>query len=929
MLWCALIAGLATAWFPASSRGQVIAEDNDIGRPLSAERVTRRFGFEEFDTNPTSLPLNWIRAQHDPPARVRPEFPIWNQAHLDDTVSSSGQGSVRLPTRGGSASLLLDPGVVPVFPDADYVVTAHVRTLGATHARARLAVRLLGPDGRAIAGSEVSSRPVDTRGLWRPLMVHVPGDSSEAVSLQIELLYEQPGPSGVLPYEDLEIVPQDFTGAAWFDDIAVVQVPRVELWNERPGNLVPYDERPEVRLFVRDLVGRALDIEFVASDIHGRPVDREHIVFEGGRLEHSWTPSLDRFGWYRVSVEVTQDGMRVGRAFTDLLWRAPGQVEGWSPLLSDASLSVGGVPTPGLGELGDLLLASGLGRVLTELWFEGAPADEERTEALSALANSLSPVNRELGVILPGLPAEVSEMRGVVGLLDAVSDASSDGAAWLGEHLIDLGHRVRWWRLGAIDEAFDGGSSPDFAAAVRRVRGVVPGAMLEVPWSPLNRLEAGLILPGLVVAQRLEPWVAMGEVGRVVDDFGTLAAGSGHSGWDLPRQVSVFRADDADRLGLDRAIDEMLLRVLHARAAIDGGDGAGRGRSYRLDGGWRWQGGRRAQLMPEPSAGAWLTLMEMLQGRVVERLGSVVPGVEGMLLVPGRNAPRGMASVVVLWAGETPERAVEARVLFSDGPVRVVDRFGNARVVESEPIGSTTAGAHGVGLGGVTYVVGADPELMRFVSRVRVEPALITTGLDSRPLELVIENPWESAISGKFFVVEPGGLSGGDPGARDRSWDISPRIGPFAIEPGSTIGIPITFEASAGVESGERSLMVDLEISTPTTSGRIRVERRVEVGLEHITMELFASHGPRGDVVVFAEVTNTGPETEVVHLYASAPGYARQRSAPTTLTPGQQVVKVFPFEGARGTLGGGEINVGLFIRETGGRLRRSVKVDER
>lgn len=929
MLWCALIAGISASWSPAWARTDGKAPDDGFGRPVSADRVTRRFGFEEYETNPTNLPQNWIRAQHDPPARVRPEFPIWNQAHLDETVSFSGRASARLPTRGGSASLLLDPGVVPVFPDADYVVTAHVRTHGATHARARLAVRLLDATGRPIAGSEVSSRPVETRGAWRPLMVHVPGDSSQAVSLQIELLYEQPGSRGVLPYEDLEIVPQDFTGAAWFDDIAVVQVPRVELWNEWAGNLVPHDERPEVRLFVRDLVGRELDISFVAHDVLGRPIDREKIVFEGGRLVHTWTPSLDRYGWYRVSVDVTQDGVRVGSAFSDLLWRAPGRGGDWSPILSDTSISVGGIPTPGLGELGDLLLASGLGRVLTELWFEGTPADEERIAALSALANRLSPVNRELGVILPGLPPEVSDLRGVIGLLDAVTDSSSDGAEWLGEHLIDLGHRVRWWRIGAIGEAFDGGAAPDFAAAVSRVRGFVPGAMLEVPWSPLNRLEPGLVTPGLVVSQRLEPWIATSEVGRVIDDFGVLSARAGHAGWDLPRQVSVFRVHDADRIGLDHAIDEMLLRVLHARAAIDGGDGSGRGRSYRLDGGWRWQGGRRAQLMPEPSAGAWLTLMEFMHGRTVERLGSVAPGVEGMLLVPGRNAPRGLTSVVVLWPGETPDRADHARLLFADGPVRVVDRFGNAGMVESGAIGTTTAIAHSVELGGVTYVDGVDPELIRFVSRVRVEPALISTGLDRRPVEFVIENPWESAISGKFFVVEPGGLSGGDPGARDRSWDISPRIGSFAVDPGSTVRIPITFDASAGVESGARPLMADLEISTPTTSARIRVERLVEVGLEHITMDLFASHGPRGDVVVFAEVTNTGPEAEVVHLYASAPGYARQRSAPTTLTPGQQVVKVFPFEGARGALAGREINVGLFIRETGGRLRRSVKIDER
>lgn len=925
LLSCALTAAAVGQFVPPT----------DSGRPVSAERITRRFGFEEQNTNPGELPRHWIRAQHDPPSRVRPGFPIWNQGHLDYSESAAGAGSVRLPTRGGSASLLLDPGVVPVFPDADYVVTARVRTEGVSHARARVAVRLLDAAGEVLGDSAASSVPIETRGTWESVLVHVPGNEPDAVSLQIELLLEQPGPTGDLPFEELEIVRQDFTGAAWFDEILVAQVPRVEMWTAWAGNIVPAGERPEVLLFLRDLVGRALDVRFEALDIEGRVVDSDDLVFDGGRLERAWTPDLDRFGWYRVRVGIRQDGEPVGSAYTDLVWRAPwrGDSTDRAPVhpLDSFSLSFTGVPTEGLEELGDLVLGSGTGMAITELWFPGSPIDAARRRALVGLSNRLTPVNRELGIIIPGLPPEVSDIRGARGALDAVTEKESDGAAWLDPLLVDMGHRIRWWRIGAMGEALDGSVLPDLAAAVSRLRGLVPGAVLELPWSPFNRLVPGMASPGLAVSQDLGPGVIAEEIGAVLTDFLSRAEAAGRGGWDIPRHTAGFGAGDTERVGVGPGLDAMLRSAMHAWATVDDQT---RGRALRLNDGWRWQGGRRAQFMPNPSAAAWLTLMDMLHDRRAEPLERVVPGIEGMLLVPRDDAPRGTVSVAVLWPSAGAETSTDIRLLFGEGPVRVIDRFGNASKVSPAMIEPTEVRTHTLArVDGPVYVKGVDPDLLRFIGSMHVEPGLIETRVEPETLELVMSNPWPSAIRGRYFVVEPGGLSTGDVRVRDRSWDISPRHGSFAINPGESVRVPVEFEASAAVVCGVQPLVVDIDLTAPTISGLMRVERRVEVGLEDISMHVSHRVVPDAagdDIVVYAEITNTGAETQVVHVYASAPpgsGYARQRSAPTPLTPGQQVVKAFMFEGGRSVLAGQTIGVGLFIRESGSRLRKSIAVD--
>jgi len=921
----------------AASAGSVRGQDAPaaIDRPLSAERVTRRFDFEEGASNPTDLPRHWIRAQHDPPSRVRPAFPIWNQAHLDGAHAYAGAGSVRLPTRGGSASLLLDPGVVPVFPDADYVVSARVRTEGVDHARARLVARLLDASGRVLEGSEASSAPAETRGRWEPILVHLPGNESAAASLQIELLLEQPGPAGQLPFQDLEITKQDFTGAAWFDEIAVVQVPRVEVWTDWPGNLVPGGDRPRVHLFLRDLVGQSLLIRLSALDMDGALVDGVDLPFEGGRLEHDWTPALTRFGWYRIRVEVTQDGMPVGSAFTDLIWRAPASENASRALvdrpMDEFSLSVGSVPTEGLGQLGDLTLATGMGRVATELWFPGGPIDATRQEALASLANALTPVNRELCMVVPGLPPEISDVRGSTGLLAAIGGEGGDGAEWLTPLFSELGHRVRWWRFGALDETLDATMIPALPGALERVRGLVPGAVLEAPWSPFNRLDAALVAPGLVLAQPIGPAIPPSEVGRVIEEFRSLAAAGGSAGWDVPRHASAFTAPDAGRVGLNAAIDDLLRSAVAAWMTLEReGRGSSRGRSFRLDDAWRWQGGRRPQLMPSPAAAAWLTLMEMVRDRRAEGLGQIAPGLEAVLLTPTDESPSGTSSVLVVWPAAEAGASEQASLLFSRDEVAVVDRFGNRTRVGPEEIAPTHVMTHRALHGGhVAYIEGVDPDLMRFASRVRAEPAFIETGTAVDSIDLVFENPWSSAIRGKFYLVEPGGFSSGDRASRDRAWDITPRHGLFAIDAGGEHRVPVEISTTAGVESGVRPMIVDIELTSPTTSGLMRFERRAEVGLEHIEMELgyrFEDE-PGGALVVFAEITNTGTERELVHVFASAPGYARQRSAPTAIGPGQRVVKAFPFENGREALGGQTVNVGLFIRETGGRLLKSVTID--
>jgi hypothetical protein len=934
----AIPALLVSACWPAARGAAQPADadftrgDIDVAAPSASRRITARFDFEPIPGDTSTLPANWIRAQHDPPLRVRPGFPIWNRGELDRAVAHTGTGSARLDIEGGSASLLLDPGVIQVFADADYAVVARVRTLGVDVARARLVARLLDRAGEPVPGSEVSSPATQTRGAWLPIVVRVPGDHPESVSLQIELLFEQPGPDPRHPAASLEIKRQDYQGSAWFDDITVLQIPRVEAWVDEPANLVIGDESPDLGVFVRDLVVEPLTIVYELHDDRGDLVDRDTTDFQGGRLEAAWSPEIDRYGWYRATVAVQRGETRIGSAQTAFIWAPEDRTPRTRVSARDAtpfSLSVQRVPDGGLRSLGELALAAGVPRVLTSLYADGTTVTPERVQALGELANLLAREGSEVGLAIDTLPPEQSEVAGPTPVLRAMADGDADGADWLEPILVDLGHRVRWWRAGSFDESLDGLAIGHADGAITRLRDLVPGAILEMPWSAFDTITPGVVRPGVAVAQRVDPSIVPEEVPNLLADFAASAEADGTRGWERPEHTAVFRVIGDRR----PEIDEALLGAIHAWAGFNrDGLRTDRGRSVRLDDAWTWQDGRRPQLVPRPVAGAWLTLIDLLRHRKAEIIPRVAPGVRGVLLTPVPEAPERTDSVAVFWPEAGPEPAGRLSMLLAGESVRTVDIFGNTETIEPVVLENSSVRTHEIPLGdGPTFVRGVEPDLVRFQASVRLDPDRVRSDTDPQEAMLRVENPWATSIQGEFFVLEPGNLSTGSRAEQDRRWDIDPRFGSFVLAPGSETGLPIVFDVSPAVGAGPTEMVVDIDLSSPTISDFLRIERTIEVGLENIRMDLVAGYepGPEGaDVVVYVVVTNTGDTPENISLSVSAPGFNRQRSAATPALPGRRMIKAFPFRGGRALLAGEEVVVGLTIRESGERLRDAIRIDD-
>lgn len=522
--------------FSAAEAVAVSPPANDAREPLTAngtQRLVRLYQFDDVN-NPDPVPPGWERTTLTAEGKPRAGFPRFNLAVIDSRQAVSGARSLYLPTRGGCAALRLRGGEAPVFADADYAVTARVRTNELEYARAFITVRLLDQRLQPIAGSERRSDPLASQGMWSTATVQVPGGSGAAAWIQIDLELLQPQqfapPVGDDPasqaLERHRLYREDVRGGAWFDDVAVLQIPRANISTASPGNIVQGDETPSLQVSVRDLGGEALRARVRVFDIRGRRVDQIlEPINPDGRVRQ-FPPRLPGRGWYAARLDVLgagggDDAPPVSSAHVQFVWLpmpvgtgAPGlavdlpnskaaTIRARTAALVERDqarfgLIADDLPDARADDLAVLTSRIGTRFIYLPAWrsdttlAESGPSLAQRRSAIEALLRQ----GQSLTFVLDGVPNELSRNT-LAPVDDALSLAAIDPNAWMSyltPTLNIFGQRVLRYQLGrtGVDHAF---WKKDLAQEVQAMEGaiatLVPGPLITVPWS------ADRVLPSL------------------------------------------------------------------------------------------------------------------------------------------------------------------------------------------------------------------------------------------------------------------------------------------------------------------------------------------------------------------------------------------------------------------------------------------------
>lgn len=923
LLLCGLAGtvGVLTGQAGAQVRVEAVEEaEPETARPSGAQRLVRRFDFDESDFNPLPIPMGWVRAQHDPSVpRVRPGFPIWNQAELDSKAPSiSGSTTLRIPVEGGSASLRLLPGAIGVFPGTDYLVSAKVRTAGMVHARACVAARLLDEQGHPIPGSESVSRAVRTTGEWVGINAAVAGLDERAAFLQIELLVLQPKQ---LPGADTDrpfaVWSEDFHANAWFDDVEVTLLPRIELETGVPGHAFTPAQTPEISMLVRDLTGETLSGVLRVLDADRRIVSEQELRSSSGRLSETRVPTLPGPGWYRAVLDVSSNSGVVGRGILDFVWGAPGDerqlTDGVFALSVDAT-----DPTEALA-LPAMAAWANVSSVTVGVW------EEAMTEEAAAL--DVNPAYDAVrGVLNKGIDATIRTGETPGDLADLAGRDSwdvpgvigSDESIWMPwlEGALDrFGQGVLSWQLGdhpLYTDAEALAAHVDLAYAT--FNRWIPGPELRSPWPLGDPFDPALVGPGRGVvitddgagddhtlAERVRSWV---EASPSPDDGG------------LTIEFPVGEASASGTPGLGRLARRALNAWVEAHNT-----GITDRFELAIREPWRSSGGRRPSMMPAPELALWRTLASVLEDRGTVRELDLLPGVRAILVGDSDDA------LLIAWLTdpEAPSRSID--LPFGDG-----GHGQDVRQISLQGVRTPLTPTQDPRWGSMVYHVplsrepviidGVDAPYFALLASVRLDPERMDPILGERTHDLVIDNPFPVPVRGKVFIVEPGGLSEGVSG-RDRSWQVTPRVVPFVVDAFGTTRVPIEILFGAAQRTGHIPAVFDVQVSSDRDYPTARVARWASIDSEQITVEATAVRSG-DDVVVRAFVTNLGEGTRSADLVAFAPGAPRVRAQIRGITEGVTMERRFILEGVPR---GQSISVSLIEPTTGERLLRVIEID--
>jgi len=927
-------------------------------RPEAARRIVRVFDFEEQKTNPFAWPRHWLRAQNGLFGRAengrevtfkRPGFPSWNLAALDYTSPAfAGTGSVKLPTAGGSTALRLEPGVVPVFPDADYQVSTRVRTSGLEVARARVTAVFLDAQSRPIESSRAASELIASDGAWSAVELELHGRSGDAAFMEIELALLQPqDQDGVIP--EFRPPTQDYSGAAWFDDVAVAQLPRIELSSVAPGGVFVSPEKPELRLEIRDLTGEELTAQITLIDSQGAVVDRITREIGAGRASGPWAPKVTGFGWYRAALGVFNRDALVGKAHADFLWLDADPIgTGPARRLSEDRKRFGVVidPAPSDVRAEEVLRRIGCGAVVIPAWTAEVTRGTAKGFARD-LAVGVEPFldhGSAVTLVLPRMPEDLAALARL-DPDDVWRVLAVDRGIWspfLEPVLERFGQRVSRWQIGGVGDRRAMSSKShgaDAAGALGALSTLVPKPVLCVPWRAEQDIPATTGV-GSRVSVLVERGAAPGTISKRIESW----RGSG----GMSELEFVFESATEDLYGSGPGLGELARRTVEAWAADRAATAAPNSAPIAPDKGigvvlltpWTLGGKDRADYQPAPELGVWSTLARRLSERRVVGEFPVGQGLKCFILAPAPGAPEDTPGAMVAWnESAAPDNAV-LRAYVGQGPVTVVDLFGNtspaaiedvmprrARAGEDEAqrVASRRPGIRVPLTAEPVFIEGVDARLAKFLSSVRIDPPLLKPTNETHEHAIVFDNPWNVPLDVKSFVASPGGYETSD-GTRDRRWRITPRVGRAMVQPGEQGRIPMTVAFAASEEAGFKEFSLDLEVTADRDYGSIRTTATVELGLPEISLELAALH-EGADVVVEARITNRGTNPMDLDLTATAPDQPRSKAPVSQLPPGKQAIRRFPYSKGFAGMKGKRVSVAVLEPETGARIVRSVVVE--
>ena len=875
-----------------------------------SHRLKKLYDFEGTDDRGvkvgfagTLMPRNWYaigrralgekEAFHALPLHRRLEnlqgYPRHTKIGYDRKEKVSGDFSLKLGLSGGQTGAYIQHAAVGVKAQSDYRVSVKVLTRDLEYAWAELHAYFIDSNGKRIEASVQRSEPIVTHGEWKDVSVKLPGDFNNAAYLGIELHIRQPSLDVDDPLGNHQVVVEDISGAAWFDDVAVWELPSVTISTGVPTNVITANHPPTLHARVRDLTGRRLRAVVQVYDHAYQPVDRVEDAI--GKAGWSWTPDLKgRYGWYWADLSIYESNSaheltrQVARTLTGFLWlspvAAPGDDRPRFMLVAEDT------PTKQLPLVAQLLNQAKLTGLVVSGWEPGGSPS-----STTARARVIEPIVRDLivrrgsvAVSFWPVPVELAARAGTE-TKDPLATLSKPADKWIDyakPFLSPLGQRMNRWQVGSPTRpnAFlSRDLAGDLTATRNGIRTAAPSPTLIVPWRLDQPNRSSELPPGDRYAIAWPQGVKHDRLAEALE------------GWPTPPsniRIDIELADAAD-MTHERRVADLMLRVLHAWEY--GVDAIGLPRP------WAQTFERHTSITPDPVLGAWVTLSQQLEGqRVIGRM-PLARGLNAMIL-DGRQG--GMLAV---WNERAETDPVELSLYLGESPT-AVDPFGN-----TTPILANDDGKHTIVVTQTpTIIRGIDPRLALMRAGFKLDEPFIESLQVAHRRTLKIYNPWPRTMNGYYIVTGP-----------DR-WTIQPQRRQLSIAPGATAEVPLALRFPIFESGGYKQLTAEFVFNVGQDFN-VTLQTPMEVGLHGVDFEadVIVEPGKQAgtfDAIVTLSVTNTGDKRQTLNTFAGLQGHARRERILPGIAPGEFISRRIRFKNVDAQIGKAPIRCG--VREANG-----------
>ncbi len=870
---------------------------------LTGQRVMQMFDFEERGIHSEKLPMFWVKSS------VGKGYPHYSRGQLDNSRKHGGQYSFKLIPDGGSVAFEYDrrQRLLRVKAGSDTQVNGYVHLEQAKGCRAQMICVLTDRMGIEIPDSFHASRLVSQSDHgpdgWAELDVYVPGNFPDARFMTVGVRFLQEAQWNNQVKDDNRIAQRNIHAVAWFDDIAVFQLPRVLLRSGKPSNVFDGNELATIQVEVEGVGTLDYEVKLTVSDANKRLIRDEAWVLTGVEGEVKIrTFELENLpaGLYHVKMDIYSAGLLI--ASRQLQFAKLSQLSsnpsrsgvGFGTIMMD---NTGGDFETGI-ELTHLLSAQ---LIKIPVWRqnenEGGAIISSRKTDFDRKLLKMQQYNIKAVAVFEEVP-DAMALKMDPGRRTLLDVLSQDVGIWresISGVLARYALQVPNWQIGmdvfAVERQWDPRIKTVLATMKREFSKLVTNPMLSVPIN--SQFEVGQEQLGTrQISLGISSSVTPEYIPNYIDDFRKRNLDSIWAVID-PLAWSDYRRQDV--------LIDLAKRVAYAKK--------GKASAVFIDHPWKErQYNARSLTEPDETFLVFRTLADQLGGMQYIGEFELAPNVPALIF---DNNGEGC---LFAWDRRYKPLSGKSKLIEMNlgGQISQVDLFGNKQELP------TSKGLTQLRMTNwPVLLTGINTHIAMLRSTLRLSPDIIDASIARQRLKLKFTNPFATPISGYVrFILDK---------QINRNWNVDPSSLQFSLDPGEEYSQEITMKFPSSELGGAKYLQALFYVDADK-SYRFRADVPFAIELAEIDVSIFTQRFGENDLIVQQVVTNDSNKKVTLYSFIDLPDTNHIEQPISQLEPGATQKKNYRIRNAR-QWRGRYLRVGLYDPKGTRRINYRVKIE--